>query len=321
MDSGIVKREPAAMQAFDAVPVQQILRQEVAVKELMSNCMQDNVHYGKIPGCGKKPTLLQPGAQKLTMMFGMADTYDVKQTDFPNGHREYRATCKLIAKSNGMTQGEGVGLCTTMEKKYRYRNVADFQVTGEPIPADSKERKKEYRKQGYGMKMVDGSWEWVKYNDSAQQENPDIADTYNTVLKMACKRALVAAVLNTLAVSDVFTQDVEDLGQYSIDYQQEPNRTPETDRNQKPSNQKPDTLAKLRGLMHEAKLMGVSVEGLMQWVQATYGRGPEELNPYEVEKAEEHVSGVIKDARYLAERKAQAEASAGVYESPEDIEF
>ena len=54
--------------------------------------------------------------------------------------------------------------------------------------------------------------------DSTQQENPDIADTYNTVLKMACKRALVAAVLNTLAVSDLFTQDVEDLGSYAIDF-------------------------------------------------------------------------------------------------------
>jgi hypothetical protein len=40
--------------------------------------------------------------------------------------------------------------------------------------------------------------------------NPDLADTYNTVLKMADKRALIAAVLNGTAASDVFTQDVED---------------------------------------------------------------------------------------------------------------
>lgn len=41
------------------------------------------------------------------------------------------------------------------------------------------------------------------------RHNP--ADSYNTVLKMAKKRALVDAVLNTTAASDSFTQDLEDI--------------------------------------------------------------------------------------------------------------
>jgi hypothetical protein len=41
-------------------------------------------------------------------------------------------------------------------------------------------------------------------------ENPDLADQWNTVIKMACKRALVAGALNATGASDVFTQDVED---------------------------------------------------------------------------------------------------------------
>ena len=41
--------------------------------------------------------------------------------------------------------------------------------------------------------------------------NPDLPDQWNTVLKMSNKRALVAAVLNVTAASDVFTQDLEDL--------------------------------------------------------------------------------------------------------------
>jgi len=41
--------------------------------------------------------------------------------------------------------------------------------------------------------------------------NLDLPDQYNTVLKMSNKRALVAAVLNVTAASDVFTQDLEDL--------------------------------------------------------------------------------------------------------------
>jgi len=41
-------------------------------------------------------------------------------------------------------------------------------------------------------------------------ENTDLADTYNTVLKMAKKRALVDATLTATAASDIFNQDLED---------------------------------------------------------------------------------------------------------------
>ena len=40
--------------------------------------------------------------------------------------------------------------------------------------------------------------------------NPDVADQANTVLKMAEKRALVAAVLIATNISEYFTQDIED---------------------------------------------------------------------------------------------------------------
>ena len=45
--------------------------------------------------------------------------------------------------------------------------------------------------------------------------NEDLADQYNTVLKMANKRSLVAAVLNSTAASDIFTQDIEDMPQFA----------------------------------------------------------------------------------------------------------
>lgn len=45
--------------------------------------------------------------------------------------------------------------------------------------------------------------------------NPDLADVYNTVLKMAVKRAHVAAILFVTCASDVFTQDVEDMPEFS----------------------------------------------------------------------------------------------------------
>ncbi len=183
------ERPLASAGGYDMIPVEQIKRQTDQVKSLMASCMSEGMHYGKIPGCGDKPTLLQPGAQKLTMMFGLADTYEISREDLPNGHREYTVKCLLMSKNTGLVQGSGVGLCSTMEKKYRYRNVSDYEVTDQPIPQDARERKQEYRKQGYGMKKVDGQWCWVKYMDSTQQENPDIADTYNTVLLQARPRS------------------------------------------------------------------------------------------------------------------------------------
>jgi hypothetical protein len=166
--------------------------------------------YGLIPGCGNKPTLLKPGAEKLLMAFRVAPTFKMDVREFDGGHREITTTGTLTGPG-GEVLGEGVGSCSTMESKYRYRNVADYEVQDCDIPKDSKEKKAEYRKKGFGMKQIDGQWRWVKYLDVQKTENPDIADQYNTVLKMSKKRALIDAVLTVFGASDIFTQDVEDL--------------------------------------------------------------------------------------------------------------
>jgi hypothetical protein len=140
----------------------------------------------------------------------MAPRYAITRREMMAAHVEYEVICSLYSIGSEKFLGEGVGSCSSMESKYRYRNVADFEPTDLPIPKDSKEKKSEYRKQGFGMKKVDNEWLWVKYLDAAKTENPDIADTYNTILKMAKKRALVDAVLTVTAASDIFTQDIED---------------------------------------------------------------------------------------------------------------
>ena len=181
------------------------------IQEVMRDVMKEGEHYGTVPGCGTKKTLLQPGAEKLAMVFRLAPTYETTKEDLGGGHREVTVRCLLASIGTGQLVGSGVGSCSTMESKYRYRNVADYEVTEDPIPPDAKEKKKEYRAKGFGMKKVDDLWVWVRYTDSAKAENPDIADTWNTVLKIAKKRALVDAVKSTCAASDIFVQDIEDL--------------------------------------------------------------------------------------------------------------
>lgn len=181
------------------------------VQEVMEAVMKDGEHYGVIPGCGTKPTLLNPGAQKLAMTFQFAPSFDITKTDLGDEHREYEVKCRLVSIVTGQLIGEGVGSCSTLESKYRWRNASDYEDTGDAIPDDYKAKKQEYRKQGLGAKNVDGQWLWVRYKSGEKVPNPDIADTYNTVLKMAKKRAFIDAVLTATAASDMFTQDLEDL--------------------------------------------------------------------------------------------------------------
>ena len=186
------------------------------VQRLMKSALTKDEHYGVIPGTNNKPTLLQPGAQKLCFMFRLVPRFHVKRIDLPGDHREYTVCCEL--ENLGVHVGEGVGLCSTMESKYRWRK-ADRVCPN--CGSDCLKRSK-FEKNGekgwYCYAKIGGCGEKFGADDHRivgqeveRKENPDIADTYNTVLKMAKKRAFVDASLTATAASDIFTQDVEDM--------------------------------------------------------------------------------------------------------------
>ena len=190
--------------------VAEVKTQVNLIQELMKDVMHEDEHYGIIPGT-KKKSLYKPGAEKLSMVFRLAPKYEMKSKDLGDGHIDVTSTCVLIHIPTGATMGEGIGSCSTMESKFRYRNVSGYDVLDEPIPNDSKDNKAAYRKQGFGMKKDDDlGWVWVKFRSSEKQENPDIADSYNTVRKMAKKRSHTDAILTVLAASDIFTQDYDE---------------------------------------------------------------------------------------------------------------
>jgi hypothetical protein len=68
------------------------------------------------------------------------------------------------------------------------------------------------KKGGCGEKFADNTEQADVFEntDTGRVDNPDLPDTYNTVLKMGAKRALIAAVLNATGASSIFTQDVEE---------------------------------------------------------------------------------------------------------------
>lgn len=200
----------------DALSIEEITGQVQLIQQVMSRVMHDGEHFGKVPGCGDKPTLLKPGAEKLAMTFRFAPRYAIQEKELRDGHREYRIVASLQSITTGRFVGEGVGVGTTMESKWRFRKAE------QKCPHCGRETiikgKKEYgggwicfaKKGGCGAKFDDED-PAIKNQNMGRVEHDNPADYYNTCLKMAKKRALVDAILTATAASDIFTQDVEDM--------------------------------------------------------------------------------------------------------------
>jgi hypothetical protein len=190
-------------------PVEELIQQRSELVTLLPKVLTEGVDYGVIPGTGEKKALLKPGAERVCIIFGCHPTYEI------------------------------------IDKEIEHDRVVEYRsgwVTAEEPSRDEKERLKKARRGR--NKKIDGEWVWQERGDGTstslglyryvfrcvivRQDGLVVADGVgscstleskyidrprdleNTVLKMAQKRALVAAVLNGFGLSDRFTQDVED---------------------------------------------------------------------------------------------------------------
>lgn len=212
-----------AVTQFGEMTVQAIVDRKRKIVEVMQAVMRDGEHFGKIPGCGPKPTLLKPGAEVLAMTFGLAPTFKIERTDLTGGHREYQVVCTLTHIATGAVVSEGLGCATTMESKHRWRGGG--RLCPECGKATIIKGKAQYgggwlcfeKKGGCGGKWKEGD-PAIEDQDTGRVENPDPADQYNTVLKMAKKRAQVDCTLTACGASDLLSQDLEDLPPGTRDY-------------------------------------------------------------------------------------------------------
>jgi hypothetical protein len=212
-------QEQQGLASRHELSVDEVVAQVEKIHEVTKRAMQEGTHYGTVPGT-QKPTLLKAGAEKLCLTFRLDPQY--ASTEERDGrHLTVKSVCTLWHIPTGQRMGSGEGSCSTQESKYAYRQAkrkcpaceAEAIVKSRYPPRDRRDE-------------VPGWWCAPKgggcgadfsANDPAivdqqtgRTDNPDLPDTYNTVLKMANKRALVAAVLNVTAASDIFTQDMED---------------------------------------------------------------------------------------------------------------
>ena len=167
------------------------------LQNTLKTILTENHDYGKIPGCGDKPTLLKPGAEKILMAMGITASYEIfERTESFEGLGFFAYTVKCILNKNGIKITEGLGHANSKEKKWAYEFVYEKDLP-EGV-AKEVLKKKKFETKGGGT--------YYKYEVDA-----DANSKANTILKMAKKRAQIDAVLSVASLSEIFTQDFDDL--------------------------------------------------------------------------------------------------------------
>lgn len=247
-DSQVLTYDPDGMLIMDDAVFSNLNLRQAILADFRDKILIEGVDYGVIPSVDK-PFLLKPGAEKLQVLYGfepeiiVVDKDRVMEGPEPYLYVEYQVNMKR----GDIVHGTGVGACTTKESKYRSRWVAESDIpshyTLEEL-AGFEKRDGTIREMKFAVEKKETTGSWGKpqeYWDAIQEAidegvarsvmiktkrgqdyegweipaieyflpNPRIFDQFNTVIKMAFKRAHVAAVLNGTGASQYFTQDPE----------------------------------------------------------------------------------------------------------------
>jgi hypothetical protein len=215
LELGLVPSPPSPPPLPEERSVDEVVREIEKIEDLMRRAMRDGEHFGVIPGTGGKPTLLQPGAQKLSVLYQLRPEFELVEQLRDGDHYTATVRATLIHIPTGRVRGTQIASCSTRESRYAWRQ-AKRQCPACGAPAIIKGRAEWgggwvcHKKQGgCGAKFSDRD-AMIVNQPVGRVPNPDLVDTHNTVLKMAQKRAFVGAMLTATAASDVFTQDLED---------------------------------------------------------------------------------------------------------------
>lgn len=177
---------------IDIGQINTMMNSIVKFQSLVQRALKQGHDYDTIPGT-QKPTLLKPGAEKLLMLMGLTSEYGIveKIEDYNKGVFAYTIRCTL--SKGGQKIAEGLGSCNSKEDKYRWRWVKENDI---PVEFDRDTLKSRTTRYGATQYRI---------------ENDEIYSQANTILKMAKKRAQIDATLTVSALSEIFTQDIEDM--------------------------------------------------------------------------------------------------------------
>jgi len=173
------------------MPVRQspaaLAEQAQEIREVMRAVLVENTDYGVIPGTNK-PSLYKSGAEWLLKWGGFGHRLEPVEVERDADGRKYgvtyRCTVTLLSDPSAI-----VSTCDG----YAGMDEDRFCQSVEELMAKEKANATKY-------KRAAAEWKWA-----APYRAP-----WNSVLKMAEKRALVGATLQACAASGLFTQDMED---------------------------------------------------------------------------------------------------------------
>jgi hypothetical protein len=185
--------EVMVFQPGSTLTAESVKAQVQLIQKVMKAVMKDGTHYGQIPGT-KKPTLYKAGSEVLLTTFRIAAEPEVTDLSSEDEIR-YRVRVTGRHQTTGIVIGAGIGECSSNEEKYRWRNT----VCDEEFDETPEDRRRVKWQKGEGK----------AYQRKQIRTVP--ADVANTVLKMSKKRAQIDMTLTSLAASDCFTQDLEDM--------------------------------------------------------------------------------------------------------------
>lgn len=212
---------PGPLAVTPAVEAGELVQRLDVIQEAMEKAMTADVDYGVIPGTGNKPSLLKPGAEKLGVLFQLDVQISNEKIWGPGDHLtvESKATAYFIP--TGQRVGFGEGMCSTREKKYGKRfgertcpSCEGAFIKRSKFPPRNNPNAEPgwycFARIGGCGANFDADVAAITSQTVGEVENPDIPDTWNTVVKMAEKRARVDVILAVTGASALFTQDVED---------------------------------------------------------------------------------------------------------------
>lgn len=210
----VMPPEPATLAVAPQVRPKDLVDRLEAIKETTETAMVEGVDYGVIPGT-QKPTLLKPGAEKLGVLFQLDVQLRNEQRFETGGHLTVTSRATVFHAPTGARLGYGEGVCTTRERKYAYRRQErTCPDCNQPTVLESRKENEPgffcWRKKGGCGNTFAADDDRLTRQEIGEVENPDLPDLWNTVTKMAEKRARVDAVLAVTGASAKFTQDVED---------------------------------------------------------------------------------------------------------------
>ncbi len=223
----VVDTHQVAIERAPEMSVKDLVERVQKVQEVASQVMKEGHDYGKIPGVDKD-VLFKPGAEILALTFRLDPQLEILERIWhEDGHLTVITKCTMFHGPSGTRMGSGLGACSTKESKYAWRRAERLcPRCQKPAIMKSKNKGEGFycwaKREGCGAKFAEND-KAITEQKTGRTANPDIADCYNTVLKMSAKRAQVAATLIVTCASRIFTQDQED---FQGDDESEPPRKP-----------------------------------------------------------------------------------------------